>query len=312
MAVSKRFPADHLGPLLPPPEFAALVAAATGPAPAEALDDAVAAVARQQGDCWVSHATDGELRRRFGAPGAVDPLAELQALKRVTPMLPKLRLPRPAAANGKPAPIAQRAQLAALIDAGVRYLQLDGRAYLPLMQRGARNVLRAQGTDPDQRIAELLAADAAVLDKLVGDSGVKVAVCFHDIESAASQPFAADLDAAAAERVLHGLPVARFILDCGGCETAEDFAFLRRLPGSAEVSLGLVDALGAALPTEDELVSRIDAAAEVIDTDRFALSPRHALSLLASGRDPAEAWERQRQALYLLMDTASRAWGIDF
>lgn len=311
MAVSKRFPADHLGPLVPPPEFLEQLARSPGCVSNEAFDAAIDAVAKQQGDCWVSHVTDGELRRRYGS-AAVDPLRELVALRRHTTMLPKVRLPRPVGGGDAPLAIGRPEELLALVAEGARYLQLDGRAYAPLMQRASRDALRVRGIDPDRCIDALLALDRTVLDQLPDDSGVKVAACFHDVEDPASWVFGVDLDEAAAERVLHGLPVHRFVIDCGGCESVQDFAFLRHLPGAAEVTLGLIDVLGDELPAEDTLVRRIDAAGQVIDTDRFALSPRHGLSLLGSGRDPAEAWERQHEVLFLLMDSASRAWGIDF
>jgi 5-methyltetrahydropteroyltriglutamate--homocysteine methyltransferase len=220
----------------------------------------------------------------------------------------KLRIPR----AGTGAAIADAAELTALAAAGASYLQLDGCAYAPLLRRASRAALRAAGRDPERELAHLLAQDAAVLQRVRRDAaGVKIAVAFHDVADTGAAPFAADLEPAAAERVLHELPVDRFLFDCGGVDEAPDFGFLELLPAGAEAVLGMVDSAAGRLPDADDVVRRIDVAAQVIDTDRLALSPRFGLAAALAPLAPLAAWERQARVLDLLMDASSRAWGLE-
>jgi hypothetical protein len=199
--------------------------------------------------------------------------------------------------------------LIALMDVGVRYVQLDGSAYLPLMRKAGREALVGQGRDPDREVAERLARDRAVLDSVARPPDAKLGVCFHKVDDPRGAWFQDDLDPAAVEMVLHGLPVERFLFDCGAA-AGDDFAFLRRLPPAAEAVLCMIDA-DRPLPDADAIVRRVDTAARVIDTDRFALAPRRGLSALP-GETPQAAWDRQRGVLEFLMDAASRAWAMDF
>lgn len=310
MAVSRRFPTDHHGALLPPPAFFAAAPGLSGTALEEAIDRAVEELLILQQDVWISLATDGELRRRYRAGGesarACDPAAEAAFIFAHGPMTPKLCLPRREGASGT----ADGETIRRLLEMGVRYIQIDGSAYTPLVHKAGREAIRAAGGDPDARLAEHIAADAAVLGALRPEEGVKLALCLHDRHDAATAPFAQDLDPAAAERLFHGVGANRFLFDCGRAAKG-DFAFLSLLPAEADAVLGLFDAHAAQLPDPDALVALIDGAAAVIDTDRLSLSPRHALTVGAGG-SPEAAWDRQKEVLDYLLDVATRAWGIDF
>ncbi|MDE1147955.1 MAG: hypothetical protein PW843_15245 [Azospirillaceae bacterium] len=308
MAISKRFPADHHGPLLPPPGLAQAWATNPGAQLADLADEAVVGVLKQQRDSWISVVTDGELRRRPGT--APDVVAEARFLTGHTDLAAKIRVPREAGRGGEPGAIVAPGILPALLDLSVRYIQLDGAAYGPLIHQAGRQALLAQGVDPDRRLEGLLDRDRAALRGVEDVTGVKVAVCLHDVADLTAAPFQQGLDFVAAEKVLHGLAADRFLFDCGR-DADDDFAFLGLAPAHVDLVLGLIDGQATHLPDPDELVARIDAAAAVVDTDRLSLSPRHGLYPVA-GQDPAAGWARQKAVFDLLLDGASRAWGIDF
>jgi methionine synthase II (cobalamin-independent) len=299
MAVTHRFSADHLGPLAAPPALASQPSA-------EELDAAIVGLLELQRDAWISLATDGELRRRYGL-GGVSRLDEMRFVAARSGMSRKLRIPR----AGAGAAIADADELTALAAAGASYLQLDGCAYAPLLRRASREALRTAGRDPERELARLLEQDCAVLSRVRRDAAVRIAVAFHDVDDTGAAPFAFDLEPAAAERALHGLPVDRFLFDCGGVDEASDCGFLALLPAGAEAVLGMIDAAAGHLPDADDIVRRIDIAAQVIDTDRLALSPRFGLAAALAPMAPQAAWERQARVLDLLMDASSRAWGLE-
>lgn len=303
MAISIRCPADHHGPLVPPPDFAIRAPRLPAEELAPALDEACRRVIAQQEESWISVVSDGELRRRF-LPGSAKLDVEASFLVGNTDLRTKVRVPRQegAALDG--------GLLAKLIDLGVGYLQLDGSIYSPLLRKTERSALRAQGQDPDALLTELLERDREGLAHLRSNEQFKLAIAWHDPMNLASVPFGEDLDFAAAEALFHALPVARHCFDCGPDPTS-DLSFLRLLPDQTEAVLGMIDVTGPDLVDADEIVARIDQAAEAIDTDRLSLSPRHGLKAELLG-DPKAAWEFQGKLLYLLLDASSRAWGIDF
>lgn len=295
MAVSKRFAADHCGPLALAPQFAGQDL--TG----DLLDQAVIAAIHLQRDCWFTFATDGEIRR---LAGPADPVAELQFLAAHTPWMTKIRIPREAGGA-----IASRATLEAVIAGGVSYIQLDASPYAQLMHNAGRAALAAEGGNPDELIERLLDSDNSLIAGLDTAHGVTIAAALHDVLDRRAAPFADDLNQAAAWKILHGLKLDRFLVDVGS-DPDVDFGFLSLFPEQVQIVLGLIDTR-ASLPGPDDLVERIDRAAQVVDTDRFALSPRHGFAL-EPGEDPATLWSRQRQVLDLVLEAYSRAWGIDF
>jgi methionine synthase II (cobalamin-independent) len=239
-------------------------------------------------------------------------IAEAQAVVRQTPQAVKVRVPRQATTTQT---------LEGLMELGVRYIQLDGAAYAPLLHKASRAALAQPGASADDQLQTLLAQDTALLKALQRKPGVKLAMAFHDVTQVAPQGFAADLDEAATERVFQALTLDRFIFDAGpdaapgGAGAPRDYGFLRLLPADVQVVLGLIDVSTRTLPDPDDLVREIDTAAEVIDTDRLALAPRHALtvaSTLATDEEAEAAWRYQGEVMELLLDASSRAWGIDF
>lgn len=298
MASGRRFACDQTGSLVAPPWLPARASTAD-------LDVALAELLTLQRDCWLGLATDGQLWRLVDdAPPLVERVRRAAGL---SPLPLKVALPADPSDGG----LVDEVLVRTVLEAGASYVQLDGRAYWALMHGATRRAMQSTGLDPDRLMALRLERDRARLIALPRDERTKLAVCFHDPEDPAAPPFAVDLDADAARTVLHGLPVDRYHFDAGGPQgRAAGYGFLALAPEAAEVALGLIDAGAPNLPHADELVAQLDLAARVIDADRLSLCPRHGLGTLAS-IGPEAAWTRQRDVLELLMDAASRAWGLD-
>lgn len=303
MAISKRIAADHHGPLVPPPSFAQLAGQLKGAALDDALNAAIVDLIKLQQDAWISVVTDGELRRPAGAED-IYPVSEARFLTGQTDGLIKVRETRPKG-NGS-ALAAKAGELQALLDQGVRYVELDGADYGSLLHRKSREAI----PDADAQLDKKIEYDRKLLSGLKKDPSARIGICFHDIKGPAGPAFGVDFDAAATEKVLNSLPVDRFLFD-GGSGEKTDFSYLKFLPDAPQAVLCLIDNRAQAWPDPDAIVAQIDEAAKVIDTDRFAVSFRHGFAPLP-GQDPQQAWDYQSRMLDLLLDTSTRAWAMDF
>lgn len=304
MAVSTRCLTDHHGPLIAPQVFATLAKTLEGDALEEAKKQAIVELAELQQDNWISVVTDGELNR-IGS-SSIDAISEAKYLKSQTDLLVKIRLPR-----FSESVMADKASIVSLLDLGVGYIQLDGAAYAPLIHKAEREFIKSQGGDPDRLLAEMLEADNEVLKSIIlPNEDIKIAVCFHDISDLNGEDFADDLDKESAEKLLNELAIKRFIFDCGVSDQP-DFSFLTLLPEDCEVVLCLLDGNVEDIADPDDILDKILQASKIIDTDRFALATRHGF-YAREDMTPKAAWEHQEEVLTILMDAASRAWGIDF
>jgi len=304
MAFSKQFPTDHHGPLITPPPEVLATAPGSDKTRRAVRNRAVTSLLTQQQDAWLSLATDGELDSASTPPGSIE--AARFALANCD-IAVKVRLLR--SRSGRYPALAANGQVQALLDLGVRYVQLDGACYGPLLHHDERARLAAMEIDPDAEIEQFLEVDGAALKGLRLPAGARVAICLHDPQDSNSQPLARDLNLDAFRRICARLPVNRFVFDCGdGLDT--DFGFLRLLPPDCQAALGLFDPNQRTLPPSDALVAMLRLAAEQIDADRLALIPRFAL-MPREDETTNAAWERQLDVFELLLDATSRAWGVD-
>jgi 5-methyltetrahydropteroyltriglutamate--homocysteine methyltransferase len=196
-------------------------------------------------------------------------------------------------------------EIAALIAAGVDYVQLDAPGYAALLSAEGRAELKAQGIDPERRLDDLLRLDAAALSGLEPPGHVRIAVYIRRTNGYGLST-AADCEAAA-ERLFEALPADRFLL---AFEAADDFAPLRLMPKGKVAVLGLLSATTPTLEDVDTLMSRIDAAAKIVDGDSLALSPSAGLVATASKEAPQLTEADQRRKLELVADVATRWWGF--
>ncbi len=191
------------------------------------------------------------------------------------------------------------AEVAALAAEGVAYVLLHNPLYgFLLSARGAERAA-GLGLDAVELVERMLAADAAVLD------GLETPDTFH-LGLDLSTGGAADLSAGYADAPLavfqERQPFDRICVEYPVQEQAR-FPLSGVRPGVV-VSLGLVDVRTPELESVDEIVARVDAAAEQLDIDDIALSTNGAFTA-----ENSLTANQERLKLQLVEMAARYFWG---
>jgi 5-methyltetrahydropteroyltriglutamate--homocysteine methyltransferase len=195
-------------------------------------------------------------------------------------------------------------ELAALVDDGIPYIQVDEPRYSYYVDPRWRQHLRELGEDPDRMFDEAIAADNACLEGMQRQ-GLTVAmhICRGNNES---KWYAEGGYEPIAEKVFGSLAVDRFLLEYDTAR-AGSFEPLRFMPRAKMVVLGLVSSKEPRLESEDELRRRIDEAARFVPIENLALSPQCGFASTAAGNLLTE--EEQWRKLELVVKTARKVWG---
>ncbi len=249
--------------------------------------------------------------------------ADYEFVKSVTQQTPKVTIPSPTMVHfrgGRKAidikaypemeeffdDLAQcyRDEIDALYAAGCRYIQMDDTnlAYLcdPKLREGARE----RGDDPNAlplAYAELI---NKVIDGRPDDLTIAVHLCRGNFRSAwvaegSYEPVA--------EVLFNELNIDAYFLEYDD-ERSGDFAPLRFVPANKTVVLGLITTKTGKLEPREDLLSRIDSAAQYLALDNLCLSPQCGFSSTVHGNELTE--EAQWNKLRLAVDVASEVWGI--
>jgi 5-methyltetrahydropteroyltriglutamate--homocysteine methyltransferase len=257
-------------------------------------------------------------RMRRHSPIAVDEHRRLAGLTRRTP---KMTLPSPSAFHffrfNAPADLAiypddaqywddlvavYRDEIAALGEAGCRYLQLDEVPLAMLCDPSIREQVKSLGGDADTLVAKYVGVLQRILDKRPAAMTIGMHLCRGNFRS---RWMASGGYEPVAERLFNETPIDTYFLEYDS-ERAGDFSPLRWVPKDKNVVLGLVSSKLAALESADDLRRRIDAAARYVPMERLALSPQCGFASVAGGNLMSE--EEQAAKLRLVVDVASAAW----
>jgi 5-methyltetrahydropteroyltriglutamate--homocysteine methyltransferase len=198
-----------------------------------------------------------------------------------------------------------KGEVDALVEEGVRYIQIDAPRYSYYIDPKWRDYVRNEiGVDPDAALDEAIRADNACLADARRD-GVVLAIhlCRGNNRS---QWYAEGGYDPIAEKVFQQLKVDAFLLEYES-ERAGSFEPLRYLPRGKVAVLGLVSTKLAAMESPDELVRRIEEASKYVPLDDLALSPQCGFASTMEGNLISEA--EQWQKLALVVETARRVWG---
>ena len=197
-----------------------------------------------------------------------------------------------------------KAEIAALVEEGVSYIQLDAPRYSYYVDPNWRKHLQDLGEDPDKMFNEAVAADNYCIEG-IQRQGLTVAlhICRGNNES---KWYAEGGYEPIAEKLFGTLAVDRFLLeyDTGRAGTFEP---LRFVPPGKVVVLGLVSSKNPTLEPQSTLLERIDDASRYVPVDYLALSPQCGFASTAAGNLLTE--EQQWRKLRLVADTADEVWG---
>jgi 5-methyltetrahydropteroyltriglutamate--homocysteine methyltransferase len=195
-----------------------------------------------------------------------------------------------------------RQEIAALAQAGCRYLQLDEVAVALLCDPAIRAQVEAAGGAPDRLVDRYIdAINQAVRDR-PADMAIGVHMCRGNFKG---HYLAAGGYESVAERFFANTHVDHFLLEYD-TPRAGDFAPLRFVPKAKGVVLGLVSSKTPALEEIGELRTRVDAATRYIDLDRLAISPQCGFASTAAGNPLTE--DDQRAKLALVVRAAAQIW----
>ena len=196
-----------------------------------------------------------------------------------------------------------RDEIAALYEAGCRYIQMDDTnlAYLcdPKMRAGAIE----RGDDPDKLPRTYAALINDVIDGRPEDLTVAVHLCRGNFQSTW---FAQGGYEPVAEVLFREMNVDAYFLEYDD-ERSGDFAPLRFVPENKTVVLGIVSSKIPQLETQSELVERINEAAKYMPLENLCVSTQCGFSSTVHGNKitPDDQWAK----LELVVNTARQVWG---
>ncbi len=199
-----------------------------------------------------------------------------------------------------------KAEIQALMDEGVRYVQIDAPRYSYYIDPKWRNYIKNEiGLEPDQALDEAVRADNACLE---GARRAGVILAIHLCRgNNRSQWYAEGGYDAIAEKLFGQLQVDAFLLEYES-ERAGTFEPLRFVPRGKTVVLGLVSSKVPQLESQDQLARRIEEASKYVPLENLALSPQCGFASTMEGNLLTE--DDQWRKLKLVVDTAGKVWGV--
>jgi 5-methyltetrahydropteroyltriglutamate--homocysteine methyltransferase len=197
-----------------------------------------------------------------------------------------------------------RAEVRALVDEGVRYVQIDAPRYSYYVDPKWREYIHTEmGLDPDAALDEAIRADNACLED-VRRPGLTLAIHLcrgnnrsHWYAEGGYDPIA--------EKLFGTLAVDRFLLEYDD-ERSGTFEPLRFVPRGKSVVLGLVSSKRGQLESAADLRRRIEQASRYVPLDDLALSPQCGFASMMEGNLLSE--DEQWAKLRLVARTAREVW----
>ena len=196
-----------------------------------------------------------------------------------------------------------RAEIADLAAAGCRYVQLDEVALAMLCDPAVRARVTADDNDPHALADLYIEAIAEAVAGAPDDMAIGVHLCRGNFKG----KYLAEGGYEEIGKALFGCAgVTHFLLEFDTAR-AGDFKPLRFVAPGKAVVLGLISSKNATLENIEDLLGRIDEAAQWIEKERLAISPQCGFASTVAGNPLTEA--DQRSKLLRCLETARAAWG---
>jgi 5-methyltetrahydropteroyltriglutamate--homocysteine methyltransferase len=239
-----------------------------------------------------------------------------------TKRTPKITIPAPSAAYGRPMPTpidktvypkldaffddlgqAYKKAVRAFADAGCRYLQLDEVFIAMLCDPKYRQQMKDRGDDPE-KLGELYGdlINTAMSD-IPADMTITMHLCRGNYKSTfmGSGGYEAEQEILFNRIKVHGYFMEYDTARAGGFEP------LRLVPKDRCVVLGLVTTKTGRLENKDDIKRRIDEAAKYLPLEQLCLSPQCGFASTEEGNALAE--EEQWAKLKMIVEVANEVWG---
>jgi 5-methyltetrahydropteroyltriglutamate--homocysteine methyltransferase len=194
-------------------------------------------------------------------------------------------------------------QVRRLGELGCTYLQFDDTSLAYLNDPRQRELVAAQGGDPEHQHERYIAQINQALAGRPEGMTVTTHMCRGNFRSSWAAAGGYDF---VAEALFTRLEVDGFFLEYDD-ERSGDFTPLRFVPPGKRVVLGLVTTKRGELESKDDLKRRIDEAARYVPLDQLCLSPQCGFSSTVDGN--ALTADQQWAKLRLIVETANEVWG---
>ncbi|HTN81045.1 MAG TPA: cobalamin-independent methionine synthase II family protein [Acidimicrobiales bacterium] len=196
-----------------------------------------------------------------------------------------------------------REEIADLASKGADIVQLDEVALAMLCDSAAREIVAAQGEDPEALVDDYVAAIASAVRDAPANVTTAMHVCRgnykgHWMASGGYEPVA--------EKVFGHSGVEMLFLEFDN-ERSGGFEPLRHVPATTIVVLGLVSSKTPVLETRDDLLLRIEEASKVLPVERLALSPQCGFASTIGGNALSEDDEKRKLAR--IVEVCDEVWG---
>ena len=205
----------------------------------------------------------------------------------------------------------ERRMIAALVEAGCRYIQIDAPGYTAYVDQVSLERMRSRGEDPERNLQRSIEADNALIEGFP-DVTFGIHICRGNARTI--DPNTGKLVAqwhreghydAIAEKLFNSLKHHRLLLEYDS-ERAGGFEPLRLAPKDKVIVLGLVTTKSSDIEQLDELKRRIDQACRHLPLEQLALSPQCGFggidSKVMSEEDMWRKFDR-------IVETAHQIWG---
>jgi 5-methyltetrahydropteroyltriglutamate--homocysteine methyltransferase len=196
-----------------------------------------------------------------------------------------------------------REEIAALYQAGCRYVQIDETNLPFLCDPQMRDGVVKRGDDPDALPATYVALLNDCLRDVPDDMAVGMHMCRGNHESSWAAEGGYD---PVAELAFSAIDVDALFLEYDS-PRAGTFAPLKYLAKNKVAVLGLVTTKKGKLETKDEIKRRIEEAARIAPLNQLALSPQCGFASTIKGN--ALTPDEQRRKLELVVEAAKDVWG---
>jgi methionine synthase II (cobalamin-independent) len=239
-----------------------------------------------------------------------------------TKRTPKITIPSPSAAYGRPLPTpidrqvypdldaffddlgqAYKKAVRAFADAGCRYLQLDEVFIAMLCDDNYRQKMKDRGDDPE-RLGTLY---GGLINTAMSDIPRDMIITMHMCRGNYKSTYMGSGGYEAVQEVLfNNIKVHGFFMEYD-TDRAGSFEPLRMVPKDRQVVLGLVTTKTGRLEAKDEIKRRIEDAAKYISLDQLCLSPQCGFASTEEGNTLAE--DEQWAKLAMIVEVAQEVWG---
>jgi methionine synthase II (cobalamin-independent) len=239
-----------------------------------------------------------------------------------TKRTPKITIPAPSAAYGRPMPTpidvkvyptldkffddlghAYRRAVRAFADAGCRYLQLDEVFIAMLCDPKYRQTMKDRGDDPE-RLGELY---GDLINIAMSDIPPDMTITMHMCRGNYKSTYMGAGGYEAVQEILFNkIKVNGFFMEYDTAR-AGGFEPLRMLPKDRTVVLGLVTSKSGRLEPRDEIHRRIEEATKFVSLDQLSLSPQCGFASTEEGNVLEE--EEQWAKLRMIVELAEEIWG---